>query len=294
MSTRIPRALRPKTFSDKIRRKMLFDRRDLLPLTADKAAVRGYVADTVGELYLKHADAVADDPSSIAWDGLPSEFACKATHASGGVLLATDNAEPGSGVEPFERIRWRRLSVRPDTVSASDLIATCRGWLRRTYGWGTNSSYAWHDRRIPPRILVEELLRAEDGGRPLEYRFFVFGGRSELIQVVSHAGARRFAAHLRPDWTPVDVAHRRLAPPPGGVRRPATLPEMIAVAERLGSETDFVRVDLFGVGGRVAFGEMTRFPNAGKPAFHAAADAAIGAAWPRASYRSRRPPFPRA
>lgn len=281
------RALRPRTFSDKVRRKMLFDRRELLPLTADKAAVRGYVADMVGEQYLKHAYAITDDPAAIDWAGLPREFVCKATHASGGVLLVTDDAEAGAGVEPFERVRWRRMAVRPCSVAASDLIAVCRGWLRRTYGWGWNSTHEWHYRHIPPRILVEELLRAENGVRPVEYRFFVFEGRCDLIQVVTHHGTGRFAAHFRPDWTPIDVGHRRLEPPPGGAERPSTLPEMIAVAERLGSETDFVRVDLFGVGDRVAFGELTHFPNAGKPAFHPAADAVIGASWPCGSYRSR-------
>jgi hypothetical protein len=283
------RALRPRTFSDKVRRKMLFDRRDLLPLTADKAAVRDYVTDMVGERYLKRAYAITDDPTTIDWAALPREFVCKATHASGGVLLVTDDAEADARVEPFERVRWRRMAVRPGTVAASDLIAVCSGWLRRRYGWGWNSTHEWHYLRIPPRILVEELLRGHGGTAPVEHRFFVFEGRCDLIQVVIHDGARRFAAHFRPAWTPVDVKHRRLEPPPGEVERPPTLPEMISVAERLGSETDFVRVDLLAAGDRIAFGEMTHFPNAGKPSFPPAADAVIGASWRRVSYRSLRP-----
>ena len=39
---------------------------------------------------------------------------------------------------------------------------------------------------------------------------------------------------------------------------------MIRIAETLGAETDFVRVDLYDLGDRVVFGELTNTPNAGK------------------------------
>ncbi|MBN9099980.1 MAG: hypothetical protein J0I49_17980 [Pseudonocardia sp.] len=41
------------------------------------------------------------------------------------------------------------------------------------------------------------------------------------------------------------------------------MPEMIQVAERLGAGTDFVRVDLYDIDGRVVFGELTSFPAGG-------------------------------
>ncbi len=34
---------------------------------------------------------------------------------------------------------------------------------------------------------------------------------------------------------------------------------MVEIAERLGAETDFVRVDLYDVDGRVVFGELTSY-----------------------------------
>ena len=42
---------------------------------------------------------------------------------------------------------------------------------------------------------------------------------------------------------------------------------MIGVAERLGADTDFVRVDLYDVDGRVVFGELTSFPAGGDSPF---------------------------
>ena len=42
---------------------------------------------------------------------------------------------------------------------------------------------------------------------------------------------------------------------------------MIEVAERLGAETDFVRVDLYVLPNRIVVGELTSFPAAGDSPF---------------------------
>ena len=42
---------------------------------------------------------------------------------------------------------------------------------------------------------------------------------------------------------------------------------MITLAERLGRDTDFVRVDLYDVDGRIVFGELTSFPAGGDNPF---------------------------
>jgi hypothetical protein len=42
---------------------------------------------------------------------------------------------------------------------------------------------------------------------------------------------------------------------------------MIDLAQRLGADTDFVRVDLYDVGGCVVFGELTSFPAGGDVPF---------------------------
>ena len=42
---------------------------------------------------------------------------------------------------------------------------------------------------------------------------------------------------------------------------------MIDVAQRLGRDTDFVRVDLYAVAERIVVGELTNYPAAGKSPF---------------------------
>ena len=55
---------------------------------------------------------------------------------------------------------------------------------------------------------------------------------------------------------------------------------MIRISEQLAVETDFVRVDLYDVGGRVVFGELTSYPLGGSRRFRPESfDATVGRWW---------------
>ena len=116
---------------------------------------------------------------------------------------------------------------------------------------------------IQPRILVEERLQGPDGRQPDEYNLFVLHGRVELLFV----DQRRYVDHHKDfylrDWTPVDVQKGNIYPR-GNPPRPRLLARIVEVAEALGQETDFVRVDLYDTGDRVVFGELTNYPSAGR------------------------------
>jgi hypothetical protein len=123
-------------------------------------------------------------------------------------------------------------------------------------------SREWFYKEIPPRIIVEELLQNENGGLPNDYKFFVFHGITRWTQVDSS----RFFGHSRdvftPRWNPLPVVfnHPRAATPPPP---PRNLDRMFQIANELGAETDFVRVDLYDCGDRVVFGELTNCPEGG-------------------------------
>ena len=144
-------------------------------------------------------------------------------------------------------------------------------WLSHTYK--RNSEWAY--REVPPRLLVEEFLA---GGVPPDYKFFVFHGRVRMIEV----DLDRFTGHKRSlytaDWQrlPVQYGH----PAGDDVELPSALPEMIDVAEALGAATDFVRVDLYSLPGRVVCGELTNYPMAGRGWFDPREfDRELGAWW---------------
>ena len=114
---------------------------------------------------------------------------------------------------------------------------------------------------------MEELLAGAGGGVPDDYKFFVFHGRV-LIRAGGHRAVRAAHAGLLPtglEALPLSGGPPWAVPEP---RKPSRLAEMIEVAEKLGIGTDFVRVDLYDVDGRIVFGELTSYPAGGDSPFY--------------------------
>lgn len=260
---RLWRTRRPTTFREKVRYKMLRDRRPLVVTFADKAAVRELVAATVGSQYLPRVAAIVDDPADLAAVRLPESYVVKPTHGSGAAVIVSPSA-PAQARLPDPRHSWVYRHVRPEAVLLPQLQAVAAGWLAQLYGQGPNREWVYG--RVPRRIIVEEFLQARDGGVPDDYKFFVFHQRCEFIQL----DAGRFGVRTQ-DFYDRDWRHLPLSggppwrDPPAD--RPAALDEMIELAERLGRGTDFVRVDLYDVDGRIVFGELTSFPAGGDSPF---------------------------
>lgn len=251
----------PVTFNEKVRYKMLKDRRPLLTVFADKVAVRDYVASRVSPSLLSELYLVANSPEALEQAALPREFAVKPTHASGACILVADFAPPEQEL-PASAADWIQVLVRPERLDWDRLTGLCRHWISQRF---TGYRDEWCYRKLPRRILVEELLVC-DGGVPLDFKFFVFHGRARMVQV----DFDRFGEHLRslytPSWETLDARSQKY---PRGIdiEPPRALPEMLEIAEALGAETDFVRVDLYCIGARVVFGELTNYPEAGGGAF---------------------------
>lgn len=246
----------PVTFNEKVRYKMVADRRPLLTTFADKYGVREYVAARVGAEVLTRLYLVTSTPrAALAEADLPLEFVVKPTHASGSFVIVAGFA-PADRRLPDPGRHWASALVRPDRLDRDRLVEMCEDWVAYPY-----ARDEWAYQNVPRRILVEELL--EDGGAvPFDYRFFVFHGRVRMVQVEID----KYTAHTRtlytPEWERLAVEWR--VPAGRDVDPPHMLPEMIEVAETLGTETDFVRVDLYCLGSRIVFGELTNYPLAGK------------------------------
>lgn len=278
----------PTTFTEKVRYKMIRDRRPLVTLFADKAGVRDYVVRVVGPNFVPKAFAIAHDPNKIDWDRIPREFACKASHGGGGSIIVWEGANPHKELpEHAAGAGWSMFVIHPKQADRERISRLCEHWLHQRYAWGIGSFYEWAYQNVRPRIVVEELL-TESGGLPHDYRFFVFHGKSQIIQVETNFildDVRR--DFFRPDWTPIPVqsVYPRSAVLP---EPPPNLQEMIATAEALGKETDFVRVDLYNIEGRILVGELTNYPVGGNAKFQPAEfDHELGRFWnvPK-SYRS--------
>ncbi|PVZ94930.1 hypothetical protein DDQ50_12825 [Amnibacterium flavum] len=242
---------------------MLRDHRPLLVVFADKAAVREYVADRVGEAFLPTAYAILDDPGGLVDLDLPESYVVKPTHGSGACIVVSPGA-PFDAELPEARWSWMYRHVRPRPGLLGDLAPIAANWTTKLYGQGPNREWAYG--RVRPRILVEEMLAGPNGEIPADSKLFVFHGTCRYIQVDQSRFGARTQDFFTPAWEhlPLSGGPAWADPVPA---RPERLAEMIAVAETLGAETDFVRVDLYDVGGRIVFGELTSYPAGGDSPF---------------------------
>ncbi|PHV68320.1 ATP-grasp fold amidoligase family protein [Williamsia muralis] len=273
---RLTQTRKPETFTEKVRYKMLRDHRNLVVTFADKVAVREYVGTTVGTGYLPAVYATVDDPEQLLTEALPRQFVVKPSHGSGAVVVVSEAADQGARLPGVEAC-WSYIHVRPEHADRAQLVAIARYWQEQLYGQGPNREWAYG--HVPRRVFVEELLTNGHGVVPDDYKFFVFHGRCEFIQVDTGRFGRRTQNFYRRPWTPLPLSGgppRAEHPQPA----PACLDEMIIVSEKLAASTDFVRVDLYVVGGRVVFGEMTNYPAGGESPFQPQSfDREFGRTW---------------
>lgn len=273
---RLARTRRPVTFNDKVRYKLLRDHRPLLVTFADKAAMREYVAAVVGEDRLPRAVALLTSADELAGVEIPREFVLKPTHGSGACVVVSDGA-PDAARLPEPRWGWTYAHVRPEQAAIGALIDIAAGWLDKTYGRGPNHEWAYGLARR--RLLVEELLQDQDGNIPVDLKLFVFHGTCRFVQVDGGRFGARTQDFFDSSWRPLTMTGGSPASdtPP---ERPARLSEMVELAERLGGETDFVRVDLYSLPDRVLVGELTSSPAGGDSPFHPPSwNDEFGASW---------------
>jgi len=245
----------PRTFNERLLRYNLDSAGNAsMAAAADKFRLRDLVRERVGERHLTRLLARWDDIASASCRGLQPPYVVKASHGCGFNHFVT-------GAAPDDRQLRRLLG----------------SWSRIDYFWRRRESVY---RRMTPSYFAEEFL-GSDGVPPDDYKAFVFGGHVELFQV----DVGRFTDHRRllldRDWNSMNVEYR-YRPPLHAPAKPRALSEMIEVAERLGRDFEFVRVDMYALPARLIVGEMTFFPESGSGRFGSRQqDLRIGAYWPR-------------
>ena len=238
----------PRLLTEHIQRRKLHERDMRFVRLADKLAVKDHVAACLGARWLiPTLWRGIRLPPQPAWS-MP--FVVKSRHGCGHFRIVRDAADYR---------RACRLSKK---------------WMRSTYGiWLDEWLYA----RIPRGLLVEPFIG--DGDRlPIDYKLFVFGGRARFVQVhLDRAGNHR--------WLVFDMDWRRVSPASADAdpQRPNSLGQMIAAAEALAQNFDFVRADFYEVDGKPLFGELTFYPGSGLERVEPAAlDEIMGQYWTEA------------
>jgi hypothetical protein len=245
----LPDLQNPKNFTEHVQARKLHNRDARLPVLADKLAVKKIVADRIGADWviptLWHGDAL---PPAPEW---PLPFVLKARHGCNQSVFV--HSEPAN----WDRIR--RQAAR---------------WLSKEYGFWLDE---WLYSQIPRGLIAEPFI-GEGRTLPVDYKFYVFAGRVEFVQVHLSRGSRHRWIVFDRNWQRVSSVTRDPDMLP-----PTNLPKMIEAAEELGRTFDFVRVDLYEVGSKPLFGEMTFYPGSGLDRFDPVSlDSVMGAHWSRA------------
>ncbi len=233
----------PQSFSQKVVWKKINDRNPKLPVLADKYKVKKYVRQKLGSLgdeIIIPTLWVGEKTKKIPFNSLPDEYVIKANHNSGPPIIVKDAKNANE------------KQIRKDI----------RQQLMRVYGLSKNEWAYWS---IDKKIIAEKLITTKEKNLPNDYKFFMFGGKCELIQVDKN----RFSNHKRnlydTEWNEqsVSLEYER----GGGVEKPKFLDEMINCSRRLSDDLDFVRVDLYETENCIYFGEMTHYPGSGMENF---------------------------
>jgi len=268
---------KPRSFNEKIKYKAAFDRRDILTTFADKIAVREYVANIIGGKYLTKSYLMTDRPDEIQWSSLPNEFVMKMSHCSGASVIVWEGAEESILLPTNKKnVYWNRYQIAPNNLVKESLVSLANVWLSKNYAYSSplRRIPEWGYLNIVPGIIFEELLLEDDFTIPKDYKFHMFNGRCEMINVIKRnkfgqvKPKRNFSTVFDANWKKLDVSLNGNFPPINLPEKPENLAEMLEVAHELAQSIDYVRVDLYNIRSRIVFGELTSYPQAGQNTYH--------------------------
>ena len=241
----LPNLENPTKFTELVQCRKLHDRDPRMPVFADKQLAKDHVAQTLGSDWL----------IPTLWTGrqLPKKPDCslpvivKSTHGCNQHIICQSYDD------------WEKT------------LRQTAHWCVKPYGLWLDE---WAYQDIEPGLIVEPYLGTAEE-MPVDYKIYVFGGKATYVQV--HLG--RATDHR---WMLFDLDWQRVSAPTADPdpEPPASLAKMIAAAETLADDFDFIRADFYEIAGQPLFGEMTFYPGSGLDPFDPPSlDQTIGTHW---------------
>ena len=242
---RWPDLSNPRRFSELVQWRKLHDRNPMMPVLADKIAVKKHVARLLGsEWTIPTCWSGSDLPEQAAW---PYPFILKASHGCNQNIVCHDQAD-------WEKARRRAVK-----------------WTGAPYGLWLDE---WAYRDIPRGYIVEPYL-GSGAALPIDYKIYVFSGRAAFIQVhLDRDSGHRWILFDR-QWNQISRLGDDDLP-----AAPINLEKILDGAEAIAKDFDFARIDFYEIAGEAKFGEVTFYPGSGLDPFDPPElDLAIGALW---------------
>ena len=229
----------PQTFSEKLQWLKLYNRQSEYTRMVDKYAVKEYVASIIGPEYVIPTLGVWDRAEDIEWDKLPDRFVLKTTHGGGsnGVVICKDKTT-------FDKAT--AVKILKKNMKESD--------------WRIGME--WPYKNVPHRIIAEQFIDPGSDLKDLaDYKFFCFDGVVKGLFVATER--HKEGVDVKFDFydenfnhLPFKQGHENANPYP---QKPRNFELMKKIAAILSKGLPHVRVDLYDIGERVLFGEITFF-----------------------------------
>jgi hypothetical protein len=241
---RLPDMVNPTLFTELVQCRKLDRRNAFISSLIDKVQAKEFVETRIGEEWL-----IPTAWSGVALPVMPQwsyPFIVKSTHGCN---------------------QYAVVKCYDDWIKACGKASS---WLSKPYGrWLDEDYYA----DVAPGIIVESFV-SDDGALPVDYKFYVFGGKAAFVQVHLNRATNHHWVIFDRKWNCISRKGKTIIAPP------ASLGAMINAAEKLASGMDFVRVDFYEIAGKPLFGEMTFYPGSGLDPFDPPViDAIMGDMW---------------
>lgn len=231
----------PKTFDHKLWWLKLNNRDPKLTLCSDKIAVRDYVKECGYEDILIPQLDVFTSAKELDLFKYDEEVVAKCTHNSGGHIFY----DPKSNMTKKEA---KKAIKRLKFILGKNAYVLSR---------------EWNYKNIPPRIVVEKLIRTKNGELPLDYKFMCFNGEPKMLFLdLGVINADKTYNHNYPrniydmDFNLLPV-HETRPNADFPVEKPENFEKMVEIARTLSQPFAHCRVDLYNVDGKIYFGEIT-------------------------------------
>lgn len=232
----------PQTFSQKQQWYKLYYRKPLMQKCADKLAVREYIEQKGYGYLLNDLLGTYKKAEEIDLNSLPQRFVIKASHGSGFNIIVKDKS----------KLNWVQTKLMINS------------WMHQNIAWGGRE---WVYLNMPRNLIIEKYLEDETG-ELRDYKFFCFNGEPRFMQLeVGRYTDHNTRNFYDMDWKLMPFGKELPHNPNIDVPKPVKFEEMKKIARDLCQPFQFVRVDLYQVGGKVYFGELTFFPAGGAPDF---------------------------
>lgn len=241
---KLPNLKNPQNLNEKILHLKLHTDTAQWTQLADKYHVREYVEACGLKSMLIPLLGAWEKVEEIPFDKLPQQFILKANNGDGkGTNIKIDKAEMNDEM-------WKELRER------------LQRWLTTKHIGALSGEPQYRD--IKPLILAEELLPCDEGQTSLiDYKLWCFNGKPYSFLVCSERQADGYHATVDCydlEWNrhPENMkASPHITVATHALPRPACLDEMLHAARILSKPFPEVRVDMYAVGGKAYFGELT-------------------------------------